>query len=75
MARVVGITTNPGERRRHWEGEYPNLRNWMILARYDSKSVAQLAERHFAGRTGAVVANGEAVGNENDEWVVYRFDH
>ena len=74
MARIVGMTTNPDERKRYWQGKYQNLHKWMIVARYDNKSDAQLAERHFAARMNAV-ANGEAVGGENDEWVIYRFDH
>ncbi|MGI9337786.1 MAG: GIY-YIG nuclease family protein [Gammaproteobacteria bacterium] len=74
MACKIGMTTNPGERKRYWQGKYPNLQNWMILARYDTKSVAQLAEYHLAAKYGGVVDGGGA-GNENGEWVVYKFDY
>lgn len=74
MARIIGTTTNPGERKRYWEEQHPNLHNWTILARYDTKSDAQLAERHLAARYGGV-ADGNGAGNENDNWVVYKFDY
>ena len=74
MACRVGMTTNPGERKRHWEGECPTLRNWTILGRYSTKSEAQQAETMFAQQHGCVSAAGGG-GNENDDWVVYKFDY
>ena len=72
MACRVGMTTNPGERKRFWEGKHPNLYNWEILGRYSSKSAAQAAETSFANRHGCVSgAGGE--GPENAKWCVYRF--
>ena len=74
MACRVGMTTNPGERKRHWEGEYPTLRNWTILGRYKTKSEAQRAETTLAQQHGCVSAPGGS-GDENDNWVVYKFDY
>jgi len=54
MACRIGITTNPGKRRRDWEGEYSNLRNWQILERHRTKSAAQQAETRLARQHGCV---------------------
>ncbi|WP_424947548.1 hypothetical protein [Candidatus Spongiihabitans sp.] len=40
MACRIGMTTNPGERKRYWEGQHPTLRNWRILSRHRTRSVA-----------------------------------
>ena len=74
MACRIGMTTNPGERKRHWEGEYPALCNWMILGRYKTRSEALQAEITLAQQHGCVsVSDGD--GDENDDWVVYKFDY
>ena len=73
MACRVGITTNPGERRRHWESEHPTLRNWEILGRYKTKSDAQEAETKFAAHYGCHSSPGGA--DASGDWVVYKFDY
>lgn len=70
----VGITTNPGERKRYWEGQYPTLRNWQILARCDTKSEAQKLDNHFVALYGCQSAPGGA-GAERDDWIVYKFEY
>jgi len=74
MACRIGITTNPGKRRRDWEGEYSNLRNWQILERHRTKSDAQQAETRLARQHGCVAEPGGS-GAEHDDWCVYKFDY
>ena len=74
MACRIGITTNPGERKRHWESEHPTLRNWEILARHPSKSAAQLAETRLARQHGCQASPG-GDGPEIGKWCVYKFDY
>lgn len=74
MTCRVGMTTNPGERKRYWEKKHSNLRNWKILGHYKSKSKAQEAERIFAQKYGCVSYSGGR-GNEHDDWVVYKFNY
>ena len=31
MVKRVGITTDPEERRQHWENEHPSIRQWKIV--------------------------------------------
>ena len=74
MACRVGMTTNPGRRKREWEREHPTLRNWTILGRYKTKTKAQQVEKMLAKRHGCVFYPG-GDGDENDNWVVYKFDY
>lgn len=74
MACRIGMTTNPGERKRHWESEHSNLSNWQILGRYKTKSEAQKAETAFANQQNCVSSPGGA-GAEQDDWVVYKFEY
>ena len=34
MVCRVRMTTDPEERRKHWEGLHPTLANWTILSRH-----------------------------------------
>lgn len=74
MACRIGITTNPGERRQYWEGRHPNLRNWQILGRYNTRRDAQRAESRLALRYNCHAHQGGA-GDEYAEWCVYKFDY
>ena len=74
MACRIGITTNPGERRRYWESQHPNLQNWQILSRHKTKSAAQSAETQLAKQHGCEShPGGDAP--ENADWCVYKFDY
>lgn len=70
----VGITTDPIERRRHWEGEYRSFRQWRVAGRYSSKAAAQAAETLFAGEWGCDAHAGGG-GPEYAVWYVYVFQH
>ena len=74
MACRVGMTTNPGERKRYWESKHPNMYNWEILERHKSKSAAQAAEDRIARQYGCVSAAG-GDGPESGDWVIYRFQY
>lgn len=74
MACRVGITTNPGRRKREWESEYPTLRNWRIVSRHKTKSAAQAAEDRFADSYGCDASPGGA-GPEHANWCVYVFEY
>lgn len=74
MACRIGMTTNPGERKRYWEGQHSTLSNWTILGRYRTKTEAQQAENQFASTYGCVASPG-GDGQEYADWVVYKFDY
>lgn len=74
MACRVGITTHPERRKKEWQLEYPNLRNWVVLGTYDTKSAAQTRENTEANRPGCAAAPGGS-GPELATWHVYRFEH
>ncbi len=74
MACRIGITTNPGERKRYWEGQHPSLRNWNVLERHGTKTAAQAAETRLA-RVHDCKASPGGAGPENASWVVYKFDY
>lgn len=74
MACRVGITTNPGERRRYWESKYSTLRNWRIVSRHETKSAAQQKENEIARSRGCDASPGGA-GSAYARWCVYVFDH
>ena len=74
MACRIGITTNPGERRRYWESQHPNLSKWQILERHTTKSDAQAAETRLAEEHKCVAHPG-GDGDEHDDWVVYKFEY
>lgn len=73
MACRIGITTNPGERKRYWETQHSNLNSWTILERHNSKSDAQAAETRLAQQHGCVAAPGGA--DADGVWVVYKFEY
>lgn len=70
----VGITTNPEERKQHWQNQHPTLRNWQILATYPTKSQAQQRETQEAASRGCQASPGGA-GPEVATWSVYYFDY
>lgn len=74
MACRVGITTNPGERRRYWESQHSTLRNWRIVSRHKTKQEAQQKENELARSCGCVASPGGA-GPEHADWCVYVFDY
>lgn len=74
MACRIGITMNPARRKKEWQLEYPNLRNWAVLGTYDSKSAAQARENAEANRAGCAAAPG-GNGPKFATWHVYRFEH
>ena len=70
----IGMTTNPGERRRHWEGRHPTLRDWQILQRNLTYSQALREEERLAKQYGCHQAGGgQYVAGVN--YVIYRFDY
>ena len=68
----VGITTNPSRRREEWKKEHPNLKDWEIIAVYQSKKKAQERENREASSRGCQSSPGGA-GDERDTWYVYYF--
>ena len=74
MACRVGITTDPDRRRREWELEYPNLRDWQVIGTHLSKTAAQAQETVEAARRGCAASAG-GDGPEVATWYVYYFDH
>ncbi len=74
MACRVGITTNPEERKKDWEKEYPGLKNWTIIARNLSYSDAQAKEDEYARKNGCISRPGGPDNGKNN-WVVYKFDY
>ncbi len=74
MACRIGMTTDPKGRKEYWEKQHPNLKNWVILGKYKSKTVAQGAENILAQQYECDPATGSE-GNENDNWCVYKFDY
>ena len=71
MACRVGITTDPEERKRHWQRQHPNLYNWEILGTHSTKAAAQAHENHAARASRCVSAPGGA--DADGVWSVYRF--
>jgi hypothetical protein len=70
----IGITTNPGRRKREWQEEHPNLRDWEILGRYDTRRQAQAVENRLTTENGWYSApGGREPNNANTKWAVYKF--
>lgn len=74
MACRVGITTDPDRRKKEWEQEYPYLRDWTIIAKFQTKSAAQARENQEAKRLGCNSSPGGG-GPEEATWFVYYFRH
>ena len=77
----VGITTDPSERKRHWEREVVGLKNWR-QQHVGSKLAAQTEEsrrhnfcKNFEPSRG--VCHAHPGGGDPDEygWHVYEFDY
>ena len=58
------MTTDPATRKKYWEGQYPTLRNWKILASGLSREAAQKLEDEMA-RSGNCTSSGG--GNDPDK--------
>lgn len=75
MGCRVGITTNVEERKADWEGEYPNMTNWKVVANGLSRDKAQEMENTLSLAHSCDASPG---GNEpedpNATWSVYRFE-
>lgn len=69
----VGITTNPDERKTHWQSKVVGFKNWRIIGRYQSRQRAQDHENRYARQNGckAHAGGSDAPGT----WHVYRFDY
>lgn len=74
MACRVGMTTDPITRKAYWSSIHPTLRNWNIVAEYDSKSKAQVFETEYSRLRGCVAGPG-GEGPEYAKWYVYEFEH
>ena len=70
----VGITTDPDRRKMEWEEKYPNLRNWKILSKHNSRSSAQSAEESKARGHGCK-SHPRGGGPEMSTWYVYHFEY
>ena len=70
----VGITTNLFERRAHWEGKYPAMKEWQERGPYPTKTEAQKAENRFADVLGCASAPG-GTGPEVATWWLYYFEY
>ena len=50
MVKRVGITTDPEERRQHWENEHPSLRQWKIVFKGLTYEQAQEEENLYINK-------------------------
>jgi len=77
MACRIGITSNQEQRKKFWEGQYPNLGDWKILAGpLDTKGEAQILETKFAQDYGCVAhAGGDDPDSPFAKWWVYYFKY
>ncbi|MCY4161707.1 MAG: hypothetical protein OXC92_03560 [Flavobacteriaceae bacterium] len=73
MACRIGITTDRERRKREWERQLGNLKNWTILETFSNKSDAQQYEKQEAERQNCVWSPG-GDGDDYDTWYVYRFE-
>lgn len=70
----IGITTDPEDRRRYWQGQHPRLRNWTIVKSGLTQRQAQAEEERLAARHNCVAhAGGPKIAGR--KWSVYRFDY
>ena len=74
MSCRVGMTTDVEERKRYWQSQEPNLKNWKILGTYNTKRAAQKAEKQFAQRYGCDAHPGGG-GGQYATWYVYKFNY
>ena len=76
MACRVGITTDPGRREREWQSTYPHtFRNWQIVRRYRSRSLAQAVENLLAILWRCESHHGGREPESAIWWYVYKFHH
>lgn len=69
----VGITTNPVNRKADWETKVIQLKNWKILASYNSVKKAREHEDRYAERYGCQSSHS-GIDNKGP-WHVYRFEY
>ena len=70
----VGMTTDLQARRSAWRAQYPNLRNWQILASGLTYDEALRVERLEAERRGCESSGGGPRNNQSN-WSVYYFEY
>ena len=72
MGCRVGITTRPDERKKEWQQQYPQMRNWQLFGPFDSRAAAQAWEDRQTGcdRSGG----GDDPDDPRAKWHGYRFD-
>lgn len=69
----IGITTEPQVRKRAWEDQVVNMRNWRILKRFQKFEDAQDYETKKAKEHGCRAAPGGGAG-VTGPWSVYHFE-
>jgi len=77
MGCRIGMTTNLEQRKTYWEGQYPTLKDWQVLAGpLSSKAEAQKKETELAKKYGCESHPG---GDDPDypgaKWYVYGFNY
>lgn len=73
MACRIGITTSPQDRKKEWQREHPNLRNWEVLKVCNTMQDAQAEENRLARQYGCQAHPGGATGQ--GPWYIYKFDY
>ncbi len=74
MSCRVGMTTDVVARKKYWQSQHSNFRNWKILGTYRSKAEAQESEKEFAKQYSCKAHHGGS-GNEFATWHVYKFNY
>ena len=69
----IGISTNPAERQKYWEGRVQGLKDWRIISHHPTRGQAQAAESSYARRHGCKSSPGGAAAR--GQWYVYHFDY
>ena len=69
----VGITTDPVKRKTEWNSKVVGLKNWKLLASYNTRKKAQEHEDRYAERYGCKSSHGGA--DAKGPWHVYRFEY
>ena len=77
MGCRIGMTTDLEQRKAYWEGQYPTLKDWQVLAGpFSSKAEAQKEETGLAKKHGCESHSG---GDDPDylgaKWYVYGFNY
>ena len=73
MPSRVGMTTNPEERKAHWQANVHGFSNWRIVLRGLTYNQAHAKEMEYRGR-GYVGHQGGSPKTGNN-YVIYTFDY